>query len=69
MVERTIKRSTLKGVRDQLNETVMHWPLIKPSVGADERIDFPDSYQLIVYKSFEVNGTIDLGSESRLVIL
>ena len=70
-----IQRSTEWGLRAQIMAALNsisvrvkdYWPYGKNSVAADESLTIPAGYQLIVHKSFDVEGSVDI--EGELVIL
>jgi hypothetical protein len=67
MTARVIHRGNLQDVRQQISETVMKWPLVKKVVEPNEVLEIPVNYQLIVYRDFDIQGTVDIDGE--LVII
>ena len=66
-MSRKINRGTLQDVRQQIGDTVMKFPLVKKILESDETLEIPVNYQLIVYNSFTVEGTLQ--NDGELVIL
>lgn len=64
---RQINRSNLYDLRKQINDGVMQYPEVRNSIDDDVLVEVPDGFQMIVYKSFTVNGKLQL--DGQLVII
>ena len=66
-MERKLNKSNLYNLRLQLNQTVMQWPLVNQRVGETDYVELPSEYQLLVYNSLTVDGSIEMDGD--IVIL
>lgn len=64
---RKLNRSNLHDLRQQIEDSVMSFPEIKTVIEEGEIVQVPETYQIIAYKSFTIEGKLDL--DGQLVII